>query len=231
MINIISTFYVSKYKSELDYLRSKELEDSLVNNISSPFVEKLHLFLDDEDALNRVKELSKNSEKVVIIEVGKKPKYNDFFKYILDNLKNKICMITNSDIYLFECDNRLIESANINMIAYALTRYEYDMSCPLINNYQGSHDCYIFNSKFINEKFINEHTDFYQNLPGIETHIIKNYCDNGFKVYNPCRQIKIIHLHKTQLRNHGQWIGLHNCGDDNYHKKKCWYVPPINIPL
>ena len=131
MINIISTFYVSKYKSELDYLRSKELEDSLVNNISSPFVEKLHLFLDDEDALNRVKELSKNSEKVVIIEVGKKPKYNDFFKYILDNLKNKICMITNSDIYLFECDNRLIESANINMIAYALTRYEYDFSILL----------------------------------------------------------------------------------------------------
>lgn len=231
MINIISTFYVSKYSSNLDNLRSKELEASLVNNISSPFVEKLHLFLDDEDALNRVKELSNNSEKVVIIEVGKKPKYNDFFKYILDNLKNKICMITNSDIYLFECDNRLIESANINMIAYALTRYEYDMSCPLIDNYQGSHDCYIFNSKFIDEKIINEHTDFNQNLPGIETHIIKNFCDNGFKVYNPCRQIKIIHLHKTQLRNHGQWIGLHRCGDDNYHKKNCWYVPPINIPL
>lgn len=231
MINIISTFYISKYSSNLDNLRSKELEACLVNNIVSTFVEKLHLFVDDEDSLNRVKELSNNSEKVVIIEVGKKPKYSDFFNYILNNLQNKICMITNSDIFLYECDNRLIESININKLAYALTRYEYDMSCPLINNYGGSHDCYIFNAKFIDEKIINEHSNFYQNLPGIETHIIKNFCDNGFKVYNPCKQIKIIHLHKSQLRNHGQWIGLHKCGDDNYHKKNCWYVPPIYISL
>jgi hypothetical protein len=140
-------------------------------------------------------------------------------------------MITNADIFLYECDNRLIETININKIAYALTRYEYNMSCPLINEYQGSHDCYIFNSKFIDDKIINEHTNFSQNLPGIESHIIKNFCDNGFKVYNPCRQIKIIHLHKTQLRNHGEWIGLHNSGDHNYHMKNCWYVPPIYISL
>jgi hypothetical protein len=226
MINIISTFYISKYSSNLDNLRSKELEACLINNIASSFVEKLHLFVDDEDALNRVKESSNNSEKVVIIEVGKKPKYSDFFNYILNNLQNKICMITNSDIFLYECDNILIESININKLAYALTRYEYNMSCPLINNYGGSHDCYIFNSKFIDDKIINEHTNFYQNLPGIETHIIKNFCDNGFKVYNPCRQIKIIHLHKTQLRNHGQWIGLHKNGDWNCLKKNCWYIPP-----
>jgi len=231
MINIISTFYISKYKSELDYLRSKEIESCFVNNLSSVFIEKIHIFVDDDESLNKLNELSNNSEKVVIIEVGKKPKYSDFFNYILNNLQNKICMITNADIFLYECDNILIESINTNKIAYALTRYEYNMSCPLIDNYQGSHDCYIFNSKFIDEKFINEHTNFYQNLPGIETHIIKNFCDFNFKVYNPCRQIKIIHLHKTQLRNHGQWIGLHNCGDDNYHKKNCWYVPPIYVSL
>ena len=144
-----------------------------------------------------MKELTNNSEKVVVIGLGKKPKYNDFFKYILDNLNDKICMITNSDIYLLECDVGLIERLKNDKICYALTRYEYDMSHPQITNYQGSHDCYIFNSKFIDEKFINKHTDFYQNLPGIETHIIKIFCDNGFKVYNPCRQIKIIHLHKT----------------------------------
>jgi hypothetical protein len=227
MINIISTFYVSKYSSNLDNLRSKELEACLVNNITSPFVEKLHLFVDDEDALNRLKELTNGSEKVVVIGVGQKPKYNDFFKYILDNLNDKICMITNSDIFLSQSDLNLIERLQKEKICYALSRYEYDLSRPQITNYGGSHDCYIFNSKFIDEKIINKHTDFYQNFPGIETHTIKNFCDQGFNMYNPCNQIKIIHLHKTQLRNHGQWIGLHKPNDWEHHCNSCWWVPPI----
>jgi hypothetical protein len=136
-------------------------------------------------------------------------------------------MITNSDIFLYECDSTVIEKLTTEQVCYALTRYEYDMSHPLIDNYCGSHDCYIFNSKFINYKIINEHTNFYQNFPGIETHIIKGLCDNNFKVLNPCKQIKIVHLHKTQLRNHGKWIGLHNYGDWNTHRMSCWWVPPI----
>ena len=227
MINIISTFYVSKYSSNLDSLRTKELETSLINNISSPFVEKIHLFVDDNDSLIRLNELTNNSDKIVIIAVGIKPKYSNFFNYIINNLNDKICMITNSDIYLFECNLNLIDRLKNEKICYALSRYEYDMSCYQIDNYGGSHDCYIFNSKFINGKIINQHTDFYQNFPGIETHIIKNFCDNNFQVFNPCKQVKIVHLHKTQLRNHGQWIGLHKCGDWDYHRKSCWWVPPI----
>ena len=229
MINIISTFYVSKYSSNLDNLRSKELEACLINNISSPFVDKVHLFVDDNDALIRLKELTNNSEKVLVIGVGIKPKYNDFFKYIINNLNDKICMITNSDIYLFECDLNLIAKLKTNKTCYALSRYEYDMSHYQITNYGGSHDCYIFNSKFIDNKIINGHTNFYQNFPGIETHTIKNFCDQGFNMYNPCNQIKIVHLHKTQLRNHGEWIGLHKCGDWNHHRNSCWWVPPITL--
>ena len=229
MIHIISSFYISKYSSSLDNLRSKELEDCFVNNLESKFVEKIHLFIDDNQALEKVNILSKNSEKVVIIKIGENPKYSDFFEYIIKNLNDKICMITNADIFLYECNDKLIDNLKENKIAYALTRYEYNMSHPLIDNYYGSHDCYIFNSKFINENIINEHTNFYQNFPGIESHIIKNLYDNGFKVYNPCYQIKIIHLHKSELRNHGEWIGLHRCGDVTHFINSCWCIPPINL--
>lgn len=227
MINIISTFYISKYNSHLDDLRSKELEDCIINNVSSSLVEKIHLFVDDNDAVLRLNEISNNSDKIVVIGVGMKPKYNDFFKYILDNLTNKICMISNSDIYLLECDLSLIQKLKTEKTCYALSRHEYDMSCPQINRYYGSHDCYIFNSLFINEQIINNHTDFYQNLPGIETQIVQNFCNFGFNVYNPCKQIKIIHLHKTQLRNHGKWVGLNKYGDLSVQMKACYWVPPI----
>lgn len=227
MINIISTFYVSNYASDINDLRTKEIETSLINNLSSPFIEKIHLFIDNEKSHNRLNEITGNSDKIIVICVGKKPNYSDFFEYIINNINDKICMITNADIYLDFAEMRLLDLLNNDKIAYALTRYEYDFSCPLINNYCGSHDCYIFNSKFIDKTIINEHTNFYQNFPGIESHIIKALCDCGLKVLNPCQQIKIVHLHKTQLRNHGNWIGLHNYGDFEFHMKSCWWVPPI----
>lgn len=229
MIHIISTFYISNYSSHLDNLRSQELETSFINNLSNEYIEKIHLFIDDDTALNRIKEIYNHSDKVVVICVGKKPKYSDFFDYIINNIKDKICMITNADIYLNKLDLNLIDNLNHEKVVYALTRYEYDMSHPLINNYGGSHDCYIFHSKFLSMKIINEHTDFFQNFPGIESHIIKSFHDDGFKIYNPCFQIQIVHLHKTELRKHRQWIGLHSSGDWVYHKQSCWWVPPVTL--
>ena len=229
MINIVSTFYISNSSSEQNNLRIKELEDSLINNLLCPIIEKIHLFVDNEPSLNRLNEISNNSDKIVIIEIGKKPKYSDFFEYILNNLKDNICMILNADIYLHEYQEDLIKNLIDNKIVYTLTRYEYDMSHPLIDGYCGSHDCYIFNSKFINASIINEDTTFYQNFPGIETHIIKSLCDQGFKVYNPCMQLKIVHLHKSDVRNHGHWIGLHRDGDHEFFNNSCWCVRPITL--
>lgn len=228
MINIVTTFYVSDYKSSLDEERTLELVTCLLNNVKSHFIEKIHLFVENNESLDYLHSVTK-SEKIVVIKLGKKPIYTDFFQYILNHLKNKICMITNADIYLEECNDFLIKKLMNEKIVYALTRYEYDMTAPGIKSYGGSHDCYIFNSSFIDKKIINDHTNHPQNSPGIETHIIKNFCDQGFKAYNPCYQIKIIHLHKTDLRRHTNWIGLHKCGDFDYFKKSCWCVPPIEM--
>ena len=47
MINIISTFYISKYESYLDNDRTNELCDSFINNLNNDIVEKIHVFVDD----------------------------------------------------------------------------------------------------------------------------------------------------------------------------------------
>ena len=228
MINLISTFYLSKYNSDKDTLRSNELISALLKNLESPYIEMIHLFVDDIEAFEKLNSITNNSNKIKVIEIGKKPKYVDFFKYISENLKDKICMISNADIYLHECDSNLIDLLNENKQVYGLTRYENDMSHPLIDSYGGSHDSYIFNSKYLNNIDLeNEDINFYQNFPGIETRILKYFHDNGYKALNPCYKIKIVHLHETNLRNHGSWIGLHKCGDFDFHMKSCWWVPPI----
>jgi hypothetical protein len=224
MINIISTFYIQNERND-------ELMNALLNNLSSPFVEKIHLFVDDMVALETVKNISNSSDKINIIDVGKKPTYHDFFRFIIDNLKDKICMISNSDIYIHECDISLIKLLNKNKIVYALTRYEHDMSSPLINEYFGSHDCYIFNSSFINEDTINKNTNFFQDINGIETRILYSFHSIGFLLINPCYQIKIVHLHKSGYRPYNRnqlWIGLHEYGSDDFFKS-CWCVRPTRI--
>ena len=98
MINIISTFYISKYGSSNDNKRTDELIQALINNINSEIIEKIHLFIDDDDSLeklNEIKSKSNNSDKIVIIAIKKQPIYHDFFNYILEKLPNNICMIIN----------------------------------------------------------------------------------------------------------------------------------------
>lgn len=229
MINIISTFYIQIIDNQTNNERNDELRNALLNNLSSPFVEKIHLFIDDMKALEVVKKISNNSDKINIINVGKKPTYDDFFRFIIDNLKDKICMISNSDIYIHECDMKLIEFLNKNKSVYALTRHEYDMSSPLINQYFGSHDCYIFNSSFINENIINKNTNFYQDIYGIESRILYSFYNIGFLLINPCYQIKIVHLHKSSYRPSNRlWIGLHEYGSEDFFEN-CWCVRPSRL--
>ena len=66
--------------------------------------------------------------------------------YFEENLQDKVCMISNSDIYLYECCLECFHKLENNI--YALSRYEHDFSCPQITNFQGSHDVFIFNSWF-----------------------------------------------------------------------------------
>jgi hypothetical protein len=206
MINLITTFYLSKYNSPLDNERTDELIEALINNLNSDIIEKIHLFIDDNDTfekLNEIKSNNINSHKIVSINIKHQPTYHDFFNYILNNLPNNICMISNSDIYLHSYDINLINLLVHEKYCYALTRYDYEINI--------NHDCFIFNSKYLNNNLD-------QNLLEIEKKIILLFSDLKFKVFNPCKQIKIVNLQNK----------LNSSNDNNelFIKKNFWYVPP-----
>lgn len=230
-IHIISTFYISTYFVEKDAERNQELKDCLLNNLLSPTVEKIHLFVDDQKCYQKLLEIAKDHlEKIEIIAIGIRPKYSDFFTYILQKLPNQICMISNADIYIDTYELKILNSLRDCKWVYALTRYECDLSKPLITNYTGSHDAYIFNSAFLSDKIISKYTDLYQNQPGIETCILHNFYEFGFTIYNPCLQIKIVHLHRSDVRNYqSEWIGLHEQGNLEEHKQMHHWIPPISF--
>jgi hypothetical protein len=73
-----------------------------------------------------------------------------------------------------------------------------------------SYDCYIFNSAFLQGSILNGDIQYYQNSLGIETRIITALFNNGFKPLNPCYQLKIVHLHNSNLRNYKDAVYSNN---------------------
>ena len=194
MINLITSFYLSK-----NIERQKELDDTLINNNNSLYISKIHLFLDNEECSEYLNKLINDRSKIVIIKIGNQPLYSDLFQYA-NTLPNEICMISNSDIWLKEIKkdyliNTLQQQHNI---VYSLTRHEHDNSCPLIDNYLGSHDVFMFKSP-INSNII-KRINHPQNVWGSEN-VLLYELQKFSRIYNPCRSIIIVHEHKSGERN------------------------------
>jgi hypothetical protein len=202
MINLITSFYIIKKDDELSKERNIELQNCLKNNMNNQLIKKIHLFLDDKDALDLAKniddEYNKDNNKLIVIKIGAQPYYSELFEYCIDHLKDEICMISNSDIFLYKCDLDCLNKLNDNI--FALSRYEHDLTSPIISNGWGSHDAFIFKSPLVKD-FL-PHINHIQNIAGSDDSIVNNLVDNGYKLFNPAFQIIIVHLHKSNLRTY-----------------------------
>lgn len=213
MINLITSFFFSKISHHAIADRNKELQTCLQKNLENNLIEKIHLFVDDDIALKYIMKL--NNPKINVISVGIKPLYSDLFGYAINNLQGKICMVSNSDIYIYECDINVLNKINEPDTVFSLTRYEHDLSCPFIDSYGGSHDCFIFKSPLNSELL--KHIAHPQNLWNSEGVVLYELQRINIKIYNPCFQIKIVHLHKSEIREDDRYT----YGDD----RRCFIYP------
>jgi hypothetical protein len=202
-INIITSFYISQSNNTFVNQRNYEIKKCLLNNLKSPLVKKIHLFVDNTFSFNELnllieQNIFKSKINIISSNFGQ-PKYSDLFTFCKNNLDcSQICMIINSDIYIHHFNISLIYNLNSNLI-YSLTRFEYDMSYPLIFSYFGSHDTFIFKNN-INFDFI-QYLDYYQNVWGSELTTMFHINKNNIKILNPAYQLQTIHFHKSELRN------------------------------
>lgn len=234
MINVVTSFFnktkCHKYNVNQLNARNDEYNTCLLNNLKNESIEKLHLFIEDEYSLNILNDiLETNSHfknKVTTVLFNKQPLYSDFFEYSNEKLKDKIVMITNSDIYLESSDNdKLNNFVKNEKNIFCLTRHEYDDSKPLIDNFCNSHDSFIFHSP-LNVEII-EKSNFYQNILGAENVINYLLGKNNYKLYNPCFQFKIKHLHNSGVRLYDTNRWLNNTNFMPGYKDKL--VPPCYI--
>ena len=96
-IELISSFYLTKHED-----RTNELLKCLDNNMDGKYINHFHLFVDDKNDVDFLKKRYKDrfNDHITICGMGQ-PLYSDLFMYC-DTLKGKICMIQNSDIWIYD---------------------------------------------------------------------------------------------------------------------------------
>jgi len=224
MINLITSFFRPENTE-----RCKELITSLKGNIDSNHIKRIYLFMESQEDIAFLKETIKNTRnKIKLILFRKQPFYSDYLD-LANQLKGEICMISNADIWLKKCDIDLINLVDTNKnIGYSLTRHEHDMSCLLIDVFcdgQRSFDSFIFKAPIhVNRKLI----DHPQNILGSENVFKRELEDTGIRFYNPCKDIVIVHEHKSGIRNYtADGLLFDKKGKYIYKKGLVFYSPPI----
>lgn len=187
--------YTSYYKDKNE-ARQAELLECLDRNIKCKWIDHVVILLE-----GKAEEFDiPKSDKIKIVEC-KRPTYRDFFD--LANAVSKegdYSIIANSDIY-FDRSIRLIRMVDMSNTCIALSRWHYYNKKRIeLHNEQYSQDVWIFRGKIKPVGYC----DFTLGIAGCDNRIAHELARAGYKMFNPAKDIKTIHLHVTEVRNYNQ---------------------------
>ena len=187
--------------------RNDEFELCFRNNVGHDFIEKLYIFFEKEEDVELYKTLAKGYEqKLTFIKHTRQAHYKDFMVYIKENMpEDEICCIMAGDIYFnYDIDLSFFETFLPVNTMFSITRHEFtdkyhricdQTTCELAHGFGGCSDCFIFRTP-IPASFNYDQVDHRQNRMGGECNYCSAWHRTGAKIYNPCYQVKTIHLHK-----------------------------------
>jgi hypothetical protein len=194
--------------------RQLELDACLLININQTFVKRMYVFVEFERDLEYYRKYLNDKsttklEKVTFINLNKQARYKDFIVYARNNIAdNEVVCILATDIYMDASVDMLFfdDFLPINTI-FGITRHEpTDLNhticnkdtCCLTHSTGGCGDCFIFRTPVPKDLDLDA-LDHKQNFMGGECNVIHQFYKAGSKVYNPCFQVRTIHLHKDSI--------------------------------
>lgn len=183
-----------EYFSHKNNLRKKEIDLSILNNLSLDFIENYYIFC-EKNSIEDCKNLMNNSIKAKIILVNNRCTFQYIFDYSNTiNLDNKtINMTLNNDIEL----PKNIKNININENDFVcLTRWEnLNDKHPFSHIKGNSQDVWIW--KGTNKI---KTANFYFGILGCDNKLAYLAQEIGYNVINPSYTYKSKHNHLTNIR-------------------------------
>ena len=143
-------------------------------------------------------------QKVIFVPFGRQPNYSDIFHIITEYIEPRrdhddIWMIINADIILGEGFN-LLRGNVANKTLLALSRHN-SKQCHSHNqclDFRHSTDSFLGIGPVDNR--IMKQVNFRQNILGAENVLLYEFKKAGYRLLNPCLNIKIYHNHCSGVR-------------------------------
>ena len=188
-----------------DPQRHKEILETLTMNVHNDNIDEIHLI---NERLYTSVEMGTNSKKIhQIVDGGQRLTYRQAMKYAMENIKDSIVVLCNSDIFfdrtIHSCRMIDISNSMICLSRYKLNGINIKAASP--ETFNGlSQDAWIWdsNTSFSDKEL--DACDFNLGKPGCDNRIMRLACEMGLKVYNIPNIIKGYHNHGSEIRNYTQ---------------------------
>jgi hypothetical protein len=196
---LITSYYISN-KIE----RQKEIQKCLIKNNNNKYIEKIYLLNDKYYDMSFLIDDSKIVQIIISNEKNYKLNFKDCINFINKNLEDKICILSNSDIYFDESLSKII---NLDNKLFALLRYDEDEfeKKNLFKLYDcardDSQDSWIFKSPL---KLDIEKINFNFGTLGCDNILANVIHEAGIEISNPCYDIIITHVHLSDIRTYSE---------------------------
>lgn len=205
---LFTQFYIPKINS-----RYQEILDTLEYNLKNPLIERIVLFCENNQDMDKFTKKYQNQTKIKLISLGKRLTYSDFLKYVgTDQVPpDTFVILANSDIY-FDETLEFLWQIKLDDVCLALLRWEHNenkANAKIFGIVPYSQDSWIFNSNSIKSRANDtwnqqtyEKFNYSLGIPGCDNSFTTDIFQEKFMVVNPAGSIKSYHIHASQVRTY-----------------------------
>ncbi len=199
--------------------RFEELQVALLKNAQNPYVHKIHVLLDGDDAIDTLAKIPSHlMDKIVHVPISGRINYKVSMEYLSQLPETDFGALINTDIY-FDHTIRWLWNISMKNTCMSLLRHETTLDFALngVGNTpvlfgprSDSQDTWIFAVKDLKDHLAageswNE-LDFNLGVPGCDNAIAGELLRRRWVVINPSLTVRALHLHKQG----GRTYNVHN---------------------
>jgi len=235
---ILITQYYKVINANKDYeiSRQKEIDYCLQKNFDNEYINEIHLLLEEDYNLDFIN--NKHNIHIVKNINSKRINFKDVFDYYNKNIKNNICILINSDIYL-DKSIEVVKNINFNKLFISLNRYEnnknsvpsflngveinncdYKKCSAFLKPYQESiwsQDAWIWKYPINN---VDDNFNFNLGVVGCDNHINYLMQQNGYKILNCSKIICVNHYDRLSIKINKFGISKGNISSEKTEKNR-----------
>lgn len=198
---LFTTFFIAQ-----DQARQQELNTCLLRNLKNSSLSQVIIFIQSEAERKEIESLVAQADckAAEFILQDRIPTYQDWLKAAADRFQEADVIFANADIYFDESVLNLPRYLQSSDRIVCLSRHDQDETgkVRIHPNPHWSQDAWAIRSEEIKKIRFIEELEFSTGKPRCDNRLAFVFSVWGWNLYNPCHEVKAIHLHNSKMRSY-----------------------------